>query len=88
MSYMYLKVGTTHFYHLALCNLVPDIMDILFKSKLFKWWMLHGDMTDYGHATIIGVLLGQIISVFIGIYYLTSIVHIVQVNWFYVNFSS
>ncbi len=40
--------------------------------------MSHGDMTDYGHVTIIGVLLGQIIRVFIGIYYLTRIVHIVQ----------
>ncbi len=29
--------------------------------------MLHGDITDYGHVTIIGVLLGQIIRVFIGI---------------------
>ncbi len=40
--------------------------------------MLHGDMTDYGHVTIVRVLLGQIIRVFLGIYYITSIVHIVQ----------
>ncbi len=46
MSYMYLKVGTTHFYSLALYNLVLGLMDILLKSKLFKWWMSHGDMTD------------------------------------------
>ncbi len=32
------------------------VLVILFKSKLFKWWMSHGDMTDYGYATIIGVL--------------------------------
>ncbi len=41
--------------------------------------MLHGDMTDYGHVTITGVLLGQIIRVFLGIYYLTRFFHIVQV---------
>ncbi len=56
MSYMYLKVGTTYFYRLALYNFVLGLTDILLKSKLFKWWMLHGDMTDYGHVTIIGVL--------------------------------
>ncbi len=49
--------------------------------------MLHGEMTDYGHVTIIGVLLEQIISVFLGIYNLTRFVHIVQVYGFYVNFS-
>ncbi len=67
MSYMYLKFGTTHFYRLALYNLVLSLTDILLKSKLFTWWMSHGDMTDYGHVTIIWVLLGQIIRVFIGI---------------------
>ncbi len=71
MSYRYLKVGTTHFYRLALYNLVLGLTDIWLKSKLFKWWMLDGDMTDYGHATIIGVLLGKLIRVFLGIYYLT-----------------
>ncbi len=49
---MYLEVDTTHFYRLALHN--------LFKSKLFKWWMSHGDMTDYGHITIIGVLFNSL----------------------------
>ncbi len=34
--YMYLKVGTTHFYHLALYNLVLGLTDILLKSKLLK----------------------------------------------------
>ncbi len=33
-------------------------LDSFIKSKL--WWMLYGDMTDYGHATIIWVLLWQI----------------------------
>ncbi len=28
--------------------------NILLKSKLLKWWMSHGDMTDDGHATILG----------------------------------
>ncbi len=60
ISYMYLKAGMTHFYRLALYNLVLALTDILLKSKLFTWWMSHGDMTDYGHVTIIGVLLGQI----------------------------
>ncbi len=59
--YIYLKVGTTHFYHLALCNLVLGLTNILLKSKLFRWWMSYCYMTDYGHATIIGVLLGKII---------------------------
>ncbi len=27
--------------------------------------MLHGDMTDYGHATILGVLLGDYIYIYI-----------------------
>ncbi len=36
MSYMYLKVGTTHFNRLALYNLVLGLTDILLKSKLFK----------------------------------------------------
>ncbi len=60
MSYIYLNVGTTHFYRLALYNLVLGLM------------------TDNGHVTIIRVLLGQIIRVFLCIYYLTCIVHIVQ----------
>ncbi len=51
--YMYPKVSTTHFYHLALCNLVLCLTNILLKSKLFKWWMTHSDMTVYHHATII-----------------------------------
>ncbi len=61
LVYMYLMDGITHFYHLALCNLVLGLMNILLKSKLFRWWMSYGDMTVYGHATIIEVLLGQII---------------------------
>ncbi len=61
MSYMYLKVSTIHFCHLALCNVVLGLTNILLKSKLFRWWMSYDGMTDYGHATIIGVLLGQII---------------------------
>ncbi len=36
MSYMYLKVGMTHFYRLALNNLMLCLIDILLKSKLFK----------------------------------------------------
>ncbi len=36
MSYMYLKVGTTHFYCLALCNLMLGLTNILLKSKLFR----------------------------------------------------
>ncbi len=59
--YMYMKVDTTHFHRLSLCNLVLGLTDILLKSKLFKRWMSYGDMTDYGHATIIGVLLGKLI---------------------------
>ncbi len=39
--YMYLKVGMTHFYRLALCNLVLGLTNILMKSKLFRWWMSH-----------------------------------------------
>ncbi len=31
MSYMYLKVGMTHFYRLALCNLVLGLTDIFWK---------------------------------------------------------
>ncbi len=34
--YIYLKVGMTHFYRLALYNLVLGLTDILLKSKLFK----------------------------------------------------
>ncbi len=37
MSYMYLKVKMTHFYRLALYNLVLGLTNILLKSKLFKW---------------------------------------------------
>ncbi len=47
------------FYCLALYNLVLGLTTILLKSKLFKWWMSHGDMTDYGHATILVLLLGD-----------------------------
>ncbi len=36
MSYMYLKVGMTHFYRLALYNLVLGLTNILLKSRLFK----------------------------------------------------
>ncbi len=54
--YMYLKVGMSHFYRLVL-----GLMNILLKSKLFRWWMSYGDMTDYRHATIIRVLLSKII---------------------------
>ncbi len=59
--YMYLKVGTTHVFRLALCNFVLGLTNILLKSKLFKWCMSYGDMTNYGHATIIRVLLGKLI---------------------------
>ncbi len=46
--------------------------------------MSYGDMTDYGHATIIGVLLKAYINIVIA---LKSIVHIVHVYWLYMNFS-
>ncbi len=36
-----LEVGTTHFYHLALFNLVLGLTSILLKSKKFKWWMAY-----------------------------------------------
>ncbi len=52
------------FYSLALYNLVLGLMDIWLKFKLFKWWMSHGDMTDYSHATILGVLLGDYIYIY------------------------
>ncbi len=35
-EYVHLKVGTTHFYRLALSNLVLGLTNILLKSKLFK----------------------------------------------------
>ncbi len=79
--YMYLKVGTTHFYRLALYNLVLGLTDILLKSKLFKWWMLHGDMTMYSHATILGVLLGQISQLFINLKTLFSCVMYIDFTW-------
>ncbi len=33
---MYLKVGRTHFYRLALYNLVLGLIEILLKSKMLK----------------------------------------------------
>ncbi len=46
--------------------------------------MSHGDMIDYGHATIIGVLSKAYTNIFIA---LIGIVHIVNVYWLYMNFS-
>ncbi len=59
---MYLKVGTTHFYRLALYNLVLGITTILLNVQMMN--VTYGDMTLYGHATIIGALLGQLIFIF------------------------
>ncbi len=79
--YMYLKVGTTHFYHLALYNLVLGLREILLKSKMLKWWMSHGDMTMYSHATILGVLLGQLRQLFMYIKTLCSYVSYIDFIW-------
>ncbi len=46
--------------------------------------MLQGDTTDYGHATIIGVLSKAYTYIFIE---LKGIVHIVHVYLIYMNFS-
>ncbi len=47
---MYLKVSTTHFYRLALCNLVLGLTNPSCSDDECHY----GDMTDYG------VLLGKI----------------------------
>ncbi len=50
---MYLKVGTTHFYHLVLFNLVLGITSIFIEiQKVQMMNGIYGDMTLYGHATI------------------------------------
>ncbi len=50
---MYLEVGTTHFYHLALVNLVLGLSSI-FIEEVQMMNDIYGDMTLYGHATILG----------------------------------
>ncbi len=52
------------FDRLALYNLVLGLTNILLRSKLFKWWMSHGDMKDDGHATILAVLLGDYLYIY------------------------
>ncbi len=53
----------------------------LLKSKLFKWWMSHGDMTDYGHATIIGVLLWQITHILMTLKKLCTCFMFIDFTW-------
>ncbi len=49
---MYLEVGTTHFYHLAFgawpYDYFIEIQDVQMMNGIY------GDITLYGHATIIG----------------------------------
>ncbi len=53
--YMYLEVGTTHFYHLALFNLVLSLTSIFIEIQEVQMMNgIYGDMTLYGHATILG----------------------------------
>ncbi len=52
---MYLEVGTTNFYHLALFNLVHGLTSIFIEIQEVQMMNgIYGDMTLYGHATIIG----------------------------------
>ncbi len=52
---MYLEVGMTHFYHLALFNLVLGLTSIFIEIQEVQ--MMNGiydDMTLYSPATILG----------------------------------
>ncbi len=52
---MYLEVGSTHFYHLVLFNLVLGLSSIFIEIQEVQ--MMNGiyrNMTLYGHATILG----------------------------------
>ncbi len=52
---MYLKVSTTHFYHLALFNLVLGLTSIFIEIQEVQMMNgIYGDMTLYGHTTILG----------------------------------
>ncbi len=52
---MYLEVGTTHFFHLALLNLVLGLTSIFIEIQEVQMMNgIYGDMTLYNHATILG----------------------------------
>ncbi len=52
--YMYFEVGTTHFYHLALFNLVLGLTSIFIEIQEVQMMNgIYGDMTLYGYATIL-----------------------------------
>ncbi len=52
---MYFEVGTTHFYHLALFNLVLGLKSIFIEIQEVKMKnSIYGDMTLYSHTTILG----------------------------------
>ncbi len=51
--YIYMKHGTTHFYHLALYNLVPGQTYFIKIQAVQMMNVIYGDMTLYSHATII-----------------------------------
>ncbi len=48
---------------------------------MLKWWVSHGDMTMYSHATILGVLLGQINSYLYTLKPLYSYVNSIDFIW-------
>ncbi len=52
--YMYLEVGMTHFDHLALFNLGLGFTSIFIEIQEVQMMNgIYGDMTLYGHATIL-----------------------------------
>ncbi len=52
---MYLEVGITNFYHLALFNLVLGLTSIFIEIQEVQMMNgIYGDMTLYSHATILG----------------------------------
>ncbi len=61
-EYMYLKVVTTHFYRLALCNLMLGLTNILLISKLFRWWLWYNRLWSFHHHR------GIVRTDYIGIY--------------------
>ncbi len=52
--YMYLKVGTTHFYLLDFYNLVFGLTYFIKIEAVQMMNIIYSDMTLYGQATIIG----------------------------------